>query len=219
MNKILVLIILLWGSHVAAQTTEVPNFSILGQVGMEQCTGYLGSANPAPAGGLWLGIGLNDRFDGLWGIDYFTMPNQQITVPLTPNTYNSATSMVIAPTDDLSFTVNTRWYWASKYDQIHKRFNTVPYLVGGFGMDMVVDEYPRPQGTNLFGASFDALFALNVGMGIDLPIGDDKQWFLYGEGLDHLIAWQGLTQIYSLRVGFKVMLDSAHVDPFRGFLQ
>lgn len=211
---------LLWaGQQAAAQTPEVPNFSILGQGGMAECTGYLGSSTPAPAGGLWLGIGLSDRLDGLWGIDYFTMPDQQITVPLTPTASNPVTSMVISPTNDISFTVNTRWYWASKYDHLHQHFNTVPYFVAGLGMDMVVDEYPRPMGTGLLGASYDALFALNLGVGMDFPIGDGKQWFLYGEGLDHLIAWQGLTQIYSFRVGFKVMLDTAHVDPFRGFLQ
>jgi hypothetical protein len=218
-KKSLILLILLLGSQAAAQTPEVPNFSILGQLGMAESNGYLGSGGPTPAGGLWLGIGLSDRFDGLWGIDYFSMPNQLITVPLTPTASNPVTSMMVSPTDDVSFTVNTRWYWASKYDQLHQRFNTVPYLVAGLGMDMVVDEYPRPKGTNLLGASFDALFALNLGAGIDFPIGNGKQWFLYGEGLDHLIAWQGLTQIYSLRVGFKVMLDSAHVDPFRGLLQ
>jgi hypothetical protein len=215
-KKALVLLLLLLADQATAQTPEVPNFSILGQVGESECTGYLGNGNPALGGGLWLGIGLSDRFDGLWGIDYFTMPNQEITVPLTPTLENPATSMLVQATDDLSFTINIRWYWASKYDQFHQRFNTVPYLIVGTGMDMVVDEDPRPPGTNLFGASFDALFALNLGAGIDLPLGDGKQWFLYGEGLDHMIAWQGLTQIYSARVGFKVMLDSAHVDPFRG---
>ncbi|HTC22142.1 MAG TPA: hypothetical protein VK859_14895 [bacterium] len=215
-KNLLWLIFLLLGGQAAAQTAETPNFSILGQVGMGECTGYLGNGNPAPGGGLWLGIGLSDRFDGLWGIDYFTMPNQEITVPLTPTLENPATSMLVQPTDDISLTINVRWYWASKYDRLHQRFNTVPYLIAGVGMDMVVDEDPRPPGTNLFGASFDALFALNLGVGMDFPLGDGKQWFLYGEGLDHMIAWQGLTQIYSVRAGFKVMLDSAHVDPFRG---
>ncbi len=186
---------------------------------MAECSGYLGNGSPAPGGGLWLGIGLSDRFDGLWGIDYYTMPSQEITVPLTPTLINPATSMLVLPTNDFSFTINTRWYWASKYDQLHQRFNTVPYIVAGFGMDMVIDQDPRPPGTTLLGASFDALFSLNLGAGLDLPLGDGKQWFLYGEGLDHLIAWQGLTQIYSIRAGFKVMLDTAHVDPFRGFLQ
>ncbi len=219
MKKILLLVILLWGGQATAQTPEVPNFSILGQLGMSKCSGFLGNGNPSPAGGLWLGIGLSDRFDGLWGFDYYSMPNLELPVTLTPTPSNPATVMLILPTNDLSFTVNTRWYWASKYDQLHQKFNTVPYFLAGFGMDMVVDEDPRPPNTTLFGASFDALFSLNLGVGMDFPLGDGKQWFLYGEGLDHLIAWQGLTQIYSFRAGFKVMLDSAHVDPFRGLLQ
>lgn len=198
------------------EAAEPPNFSILGQLGGEEVSGFLGNGGPAACGGLWLGISLSDRFDGLWGIDYFTMPNQEITVGLNPTAANPVTFMNVRATDDFSFTVNTRWYWASKYDSLHQRFNTVPYLVAGLGMDLVVDQDPRPPNSNFYSASFDALFSMNLGLGMDFPLDEGKQWFLYGEGLDHLIAWQGLTQIYSFRAGFKVMLDSAHVDPFRG---
>lgn len=200
-----------------AQEKETPNFSLLFQGGAGESSGFLGSGNPAPEGGLWLGIGLSNRFDGLWGIDYYTLPNQLVNVALTPNASNSyATSMTVEPTDDVALTVNTRWYWADKYDQVHQRFNTVPYLVAGLGMDLVVDQYPRPDNTNFYSASFDALFSMNLGCGVDFPLGDGKQWILYMEGLDHLIAWQGLTQIYTVRAGIKVMLDTAHVDPLRG---
>ena len=38
-----------------------------------------------------------------------------MVVPLTPSSSNPATSMTIEPSDDLSFTVNIRWYWSDKY--------------------------------------------------------------------------------------------------------
>lgn len=205
-----------------AQTEEPEprNFSILGQLGMGQLSGFLDdgySANPALGGGLWLGVGLSDRFDGLWGIDYFTMPNQEVTVGLTPSQSNNyATSEYVLPTDDIALSVNTRWYWADKFDRIHQHFNTVPYLLLGAGMDLVVDQDPAPPNTQFYGKSYDVLFGINLGGGIDFPLGDGKQWILYVEGLDHIILWQGATQIYSGRVGIKVMLDSAHIDPFRG---
>jgi hypothetical protein len=166
---------------------------------------------------LWLGISLSDRFDGYWGMDYYTMPSQEVTVGLTPSKDNNfATSENVLPTDDFALSVNVRWYLYSKYDRLHQHFNTVPYLLVGGGMDLLVDQDPAPPNSNFYGKSFDVLFGLNVGAGLDFPLGDGKQWFLYAEGMDHLIAWAGLTQIYSARLGFKVMLDSAHVDPFRG---
>jgi hypothetical protein len=60
---------------------------------------------------------------------------------------------------------------------------------------------------------YGPLFAINLGGGVDFPIGGN--WFFYGEFLDHLIFWEGLTQVFALRAGFKVMLDSEHIDPFR----
>jgi hypothetical protein len=199
------------------QTLEPPNFSILGQLGVGEVSGFLGAGNPTPCGGLWLGIRLSDRFDGLWGIDYYSMPSQEVTIGLTPNLQNGfATSMNVLPTDDFALSVNIRWYWASKYDPIHQRFNTVPYLLVGGGMDLVVDQDPPPLNANFYSKSFDILFGINLGGGIDFPMDDGKLWFLYAEGMDHMIAWQGLTQIFSGRVGVKFMLDSAHIDPFRG---
>jgi len=218
MKKLLAAFLFTLCGSLQAQTEESPNFSILGQLGIAQVSGFLGNGSPAPGGGLWLGIGLDNRWDGLWGLDYYTMPSQEVTVVLNPTKDNPATAMLVQPSDDFSLSVNTRWYWSDKYDRIHQRFNTVPYFVGGIGMDLVVDqdESTLPPNSNFYSKSFDVLFSINLGVGMDFPLFDDKQWFLYAEGMDHIIAWQGTTQILSGRVGFKVMLDSAHVDPFRG---
>ena len=197
------------------QTLDPPNFSILGQVGAGQVSGFLGVGNPAPSLGLWLGARLSDRFDGLWGMDYFTMPDQEIIVTLNPTKTNPAPYMTVLPTDDIALSVNIRWYLASNYDRTHQCFTTVPYLLAGGGMDLVVDQDPQPLNANFWSKSFDVLLGMNLGGGIDFPMDDGKQWFIYAEGLDHLIAWQGLTQIYVGRVGVKFMLDSAHIDPFR----
>lgn len=200
-----------------AQTLEPPNFCILGQLGMGQVSGFLGSGNPSPCGGLWFGIRLSDNFEGYWGIDYYPMPGKEITVPLVPSKDNYfATSMTVLPTDDFAWTVNIRLYPFSKYDRLHQHFNLAPYLVAGGGMDFLVDQDPALQNSNFYSKSFDMLLGVNAGAGIDIPLGDGKQWFLCAEGMDHFIVWQGLTQILSGRVGLKVMLDSAHIDPFRG---
>jgi hypothetical protein len=192
---------------------------------MGDCTGFLGSGNPAPEGGLWLGIGLSNRFDGLWGFDYYTMPNHEITMPdrnlslLPASTSNSVTfisTLSVLPTDDFSMSVNIRWYWGDKYDNQYRHFNAVPYLVAGLGLDMVIDQDPRPPNTNFYSASYDELFSGNLGIGMDFPLWDRQQWFLHAEGMDHFIFWQGVTQIYSARLGVKVMLDGEHIDPFRG---
>ncbi len=203
-----------------AQTEQPLNFSILGEGGMDQVSGFLNNgaaANPALGGGLWFGISLGDQWDGLFGIDYFTMPNQPVTVNVAPTTANGFVNYeVVQPTNDFALTVNVRWYLDKKYDWLHQRFNADPYLLVGGGMDLVVDQYPPLTNSNFYSNSFDILFSLNAGAGMDFPLFDGKQWFFYVEGLDHLIAWQGLTQVFSGRVGFKVMLDSAHADPFRG---
>src|SRR4029077_10263688 len=101
---------------------------------------------------------------------------------------------------DFALTVNTRWYWADKYDYIHHRFNSVPYLLVGGGMDLVVDQPPPPNDPNnpkpppitfFYNKSFDMLLSINLGVGVDFPF--DKNWMFYAEGIDHLIVWQGLT--------------------------
>ena len=200
---------------VLAQDREPLNFSLLFQGGPSVCDGFLGAGNPAPEGGLWLGIRLSDRFDGLWGLDYYTLPSQVI-----PVAYGTPTNPVTAimPSDDFSITVNTRWYLVNKMEERYQRFNLAPYLVGGLGMDLVIDPYPRGGNGSFYNLYFDPLFSMNFGAGLDIPLGNAKQWFLYSEFLDHMVIWQNLTQIYSLRLGVKVMLDSAHVDPFRGVL-
>ncbi len=197
---------------------ETPNFSILFHGGASICQGFLGTSGPAPEGGLWLGISLSNRFDGLWGVDYYTMPSQQATL-YQPSRSNPVSFFVVQPSDDFALTVNTRWYAWDKFDPIHQRFNSTPYVTAGLGMDLVIDEpappstLPNPPTANFYNKSYDVLFSMNLGLGMDFPL--DRQWFFYTEGLDHLIAWQELTQIYSIRAGFKVMLDSEHVDPFR----
>ena len=204
------------GNSLNAQ--EIPNFSILFHGGASVCDGFLGKSGAAPEGGLWMGISLSNRFDGLWGMDYYTLPSQTATL-YQPSRSNPVSFFVVQPSDDFALTVNTRWYAGEKFDSVHQRFNGVPYLLAGFGMDLVIDQLapastlnPSPVG-NFYNKTYDVLFSLNLGMGMDFPL--DPQWFFYIEGLDHLIAWQELTQIYSLRAGFKVMLDSAHLDPFR----
>ncbi len=206
-----------------AQESQPLNFSLLFQGGVGSCSGFLGNGNPAPEGGLWLGINLSDRFDGLWGMDYFTLPNMPLTINQTPNANNGFQPFFnVQPTDDVSLTVNTRWYWSDKYDYVHGRFNSVPYLLSGFGMDLVVDQPPPPTNpagppppfVPFYNKSFDILLSLNLGAGMDFPF--DKQWMFYAEGLDHLIIWQGITQILVVRGGIKLMVDSAHIDPFRG---
>ncbi len=224
-----ILIVFVFGTLRTAQASEeleIPNFSLLGQLGGSLCKGFLGNGNPFPEGGLWFGIGLSNRWDGYWGFDYNSMPNQVITMPnhdinlnIDRNSNPVTTVITVQPTDDFALTVNTRWYLNDKYDFTHQRFNSAPYVIGGIGMDMVVDQYPKPTNGNFYSNTLDVLLSANAGVGMDFPLNDAKQWFLYAEGMDHFIFWQGLTQIYSIRFGFKVMLDTAHVDPLRGMLQ
>ncbi len=197
------------------QAQEAPNFSILFHTGGGLSDGFLGSGTVLPEGGLWLGIGLSNNFDGLWGMDYYSLPNQPITFTLQPSKTDPSNSKTVQPTDAIALTVNTRWYWGNKFDPLHQNFNTLPYLVGGLGMDLVVDEYPRPPNSRFYNAKFDALLSFNLGAGMDFPLGKANQWFFYSEVLDHLIIWQGLTQVMTVRLGLKVMMDSEHLDPFR----
>jgi hypothetical protein len=212
--------LLFWGltlSPAAAQ--EPPNFSLLAQGGLGDCTGFMGPGNPSPEGGLWMGVALSDRWDGLWGLDYYSLPSNIININADlPTAAGAVSFLTVMPSDDIAFSVNTRWYWWDKYDGAHRRFNLVPYLLAGFGIDLVADQYPRTPGTSFYNVGYDILFGMNLGGGIDVPLGDGRQWFLYSEVMDHLVPWDSLTQIFSIRAGFKVMLDSAHVDPFRGIL-
>lgn len=217
MKKALLILLLVGCSTGLALAQETPNFSLMFQGGGGDCSGFLGNGNSFPVGGIWLGVGLSNRWEGLWGLDYYSLPSNSVTIQL-PSPSQAVSTNVVQPSDDIAFTVNMRWYWADRYDDLHHRFNTVPYFVGGFGLDLVADQFPRPPNTYFYSASYDALFGLNLGGGVDFPLGDARQWIFYWEAMDHLIAWQGLTQIYSVRVGLKIMLDTAHVDPFRGIL-
>lgn len=189
---------------------EPLNFSLQFHGGADYSTGFMPGYQPGPDLGFWLGIGLNNRMDGLWGIDYYTMPGEII-----PGTFGTRTNPVTAikPTDDIAMTVNARWYLSDKRDEIRQRFNVAPYLVAGIGMDFLIDQWPRDPVTMFYNASYDWLFSTNLGGGVAFPI--SSNWLFYTEGMDHMILWQGLTQVFSIRGGFKVMLDSEHVDPFR----
>jgi hypothetical protein len=194
---------------------EIPNFSLMFHGGQDISTGFIPANSPGLEGGLGMGIGITNQIDGLWGLDLLTMQSTvQAPITLSLPTPSQPVSLVpLQPTVDIALSVNTRLYLNDKWDFIHERFNTDPYLLVGLGMDLMVDEYPLPPNTPFYSASYDILFGMNLGAGIDIPV--DKTWFFYAEGLDHLVVWQGLTQVYILRGGFKVMLDSAHVDPFR----
>ena len=199
---------------VLAGEKEIPSFGLLLNGGEFDSSGFISTLQPAPAVGLGLSYGFSDQWDGLWSLDHYTMPNQPLTVIIIPTKTDPYPQTIVQPTDDVALAVNTRCYWWNKYDYIHQRFNTVPYLTGGMGLDLMVDEYPPLPQAYFWTKSFDILFGLNLGAGIDVSLGD--AWILYGEGLDHLIFWQGPTQVFIGRIGIKVMLDSEHVDPFRG---
>ncbi len=181
---------------------------------MNFSTGYISSVQPGTALGLGFSYGFSDRWDGLWSIDHYDMPDQPLYLVIQPTSSNPYPQTIVQPTDDVAIAVNTRWYFWNKYDYIHQRFNTVPYLTGGVGLDLMVDEYQAPTGAFFWSNTYDILFGMNLGAGIDVSLGDS--WILYGEGLDHLIFWQGFSQDFIGRIGIKVMLDSQHVDPFRG---
>ncbi len=201
-------------SPLLAEEWEAPNFSLLGNLGGNFSTGFIAGTRPAPEAGLWVGASLSQRFDGLWGADYYSMTGPPFLIPRAiPGNAQAVT--LVKPTDDLALTVNIRWYWSDKWDLYRRKFNTVPYLIGGMGMDLVVDEYPRPESVPFYNATYDLLFSMNLGAGIDMPLGDAQHWMLYAEGLDHLVFWRGTTQILTVRAGIKVMLDGEHLDPFR----
>ncbi len=203
----------------SAQKEEMPNFSLMFHAGGEFSTGFIPSTAPGPELGAWMGISMSDRFDGLWGLDYYTMPN--ITMIINQSNLSKALPPItIQPTDDISFSVNIRWYLANKWDYVHHRYNTVPYLLGGLSMDALIDEFfiptiPPTPPPDLLNRGYDLLFGMNLGVGMDFPMENGQDWSLYAEGLDHLIPWQGLTQVFDARVGVRFMLDTVHADPFR----
>jgi hypothetical protein len=173
-----------------------------------------------------MGIGISDRWDGFFAIDYYTMPNQPLTIngPATVILPSSSTATtIVQPTDDIALSINTRWYpFNNKWDYAHQRYNSSFYLLGGMGIDLLVDPPPPVQGVApvaqqlpLFTNNYEILFGMNFGAGIDFPVGNGREVSLYTEALDHLILWQGLTQVFDGRFGIRFMLDTAHADPFR----
>jgi hypothetical protein len=196
----------------ALRAQEGLNFSLQFHAGADLSTGFIQGYQPAPSLGFWLGVSLNNRMDGLWGIDYFTMPGEAITIHM-PSPSESVSQKLVQPSDDIVLSINVRWYLDDKWDRIHRRYNTVPYLLAGLGMDFLVDQADRPEGLLFYNASYDNLFGVNLGGGVNFPV--SSNWIFYTELLDRMILWQGLTQVFALRAGFRVMLDSEHVDPFR----
>ncbi len=191
---------------------EIPTFGLLLNGGESFSSGFIASSDMATAVGLGMSYGFSDRWDGLWSMDYYTLPNQPLTL-FSPTPANNLAQTIVQPSDDVALSVNAKWYWWSKYDYVHQTYKWVPYLTGGLGLDLVVDEYPPPPNAYFWSKSFDVLLGMNLGAGLDIPLSD--AWILYGEAVDHAIFWQGLTQIVVGRVGIKIMLDSEHVDPFR----
>jgi hypothetical protein len=209
-----------------ADNGEIPNFSLMFHTGVEEPTGFIAANGPAPEIGAWMGVGVSDRWDGFFAVDYFTMPNLPVTlsVPATvmvlPSASNSVT--VVQPTDDVSLSVNMRWYpFNNKWDYVHQRYNGSFYLFGGAGADLVIDPPPpvsgsdtTTQGIPLVTNGYEILLGMNFGAGMDFPIGNGREMSLYTEVLDHLIFWQNLTQVFDGRLGIRFMLDTAHADPF-----
>jgi hypothetical protein len=214
-----------------ADSDEIPNFSLMFHSGGEMTTGFIPGYQPAFEGGAWMGAGLSDRWDGFFAIDYYTMPNVALTISgpasfILSNATNAAATTIVQPTDDVSLSINTRWYpFNNKWDYAHRRYNTSLYLLAGMGLDLVVDIAPSTTtstGTTTIAQQlpvltdgYDILFGMNFGAGIDFPIGNGREVSLYTEALDHMIFWQGLTQVFDGRFGIRFMLDTAHVDPFR----
>jgi hypothetical protein len=230
MKKTLIILILLLGFHTSAlaDNFEIPNFSLMFHGGGEMPNGFIQANGPAPEVGIWMGAGLSQRWDGFFAIDYFTMPNLPLTIngPATVVLPSSSTgTTVVQPTDDVSLSINTRWYlFNDKWDYAHRRYNTSPYLLTGLGIDLVVDSDNSIPGTPTSSITqqlpvltngYDILLGMNIGAGIDCPLGNGHEVSLYSEALDHLIFWQGLTQVFDGRFGIRFMLDTAHVDPFR----
>jgi hypothetical protein len=232
MKKTLIILILLLGLRTTAlaDNFEIPNFSLMFHGGGEMPNGFIQANGPAPEAGIWMGTGLSQRWDGFFAIDYFTMPNLPLTIngPATVILPSSSTATtIVQPTDDVSLSINTRWYlFNDKWDYAHRRYNTSPYLLTGMGIDLLVDPPPppppnpnlpppAPQEFPLITNNFEILFAMNFGAGIDFPLGNGHEVSLYTEALDHMIFWQGLTQVFDGRFGIRFMLDTAHVDPFR----
>jgi hypothetical protein len=228
MKKSLLTLCLLLGftTSVCADNGEMPNFSLMLHTGAAMPTGFIAGNGPGLELGAWMGVGISDRWDGFFAIDYYTMPNQPLTIngPATVILPSSSTATtIVQPADDVALSINTRWYpFNDKWDYAHHRYNSSFYLLGGMGIDLLVDPPPpvpgaaaAPQEFPLITNNYEILFGMNFGAGMDFPVGNGHEVSLYTEALDHLILWQGLTQVFDGRFGIRFMLDTAHADPFR----
>lgn len=197
----------------------MPNFSLLFHAGADYPTGFIQGYTTSFNGGAWMGASLSNRVDGFFGVDYYDIVN--VIYPGFPLPVTLLNGTTVLPTNDVSISINTRWYLYDKWDNVQKRFNVVPYLVTGLAMDLLVDVYPRDviggpyYQQPFYNLPVDILFGANLGVGLDFPIDHGKDVIFYGEGIDHFIFWDGLSQIFIGQAGIKFMLDTAHVDPFR----
>lgn len=227
MKKLTIALLLLfsWSIRAWADNGEMPKFSLMFHTGAEEPTGFIAAPGPAPELGAWMGVDVSDRWDGFFAVDYFAMPNLPLTIngPVSvvlPKSSNATT--ILQPTDDVSISVNMRWYpFNNKWDYVHQRYNSSFYLLGGVGADLVIDPPPPVQGSDtptqgipLVTNGYEILLGMNFGAGMDFPVGNGREVSLYTEALDHLIFWQNSTQVFDGRFGIRFMLDTAHADPF-----
>lgn len=208
---ILVLTLLLLPSLLSGG--ERPNFHLSGSLGGNLSNGFL-QGGPGVSGALGLGVAIDDRLEGSWGLAYHALPGMPVTLS-KPTASDPDATIPLRPTDDLFLSIGLKWYPWEKWDRPRGRFREAPYLLTAAGLGFVVDQYVRPEGLAFYNAAYDVLFGLDLGAGMDFPLGDGRQWLLFVEGLDHLLFWQGLTHVICVRGGIKVMLDSEHLDPFR----
>jgi hypothetical protein len=193
---------------------EPPNFTLMGHLGSNYSTGFIPAVSPGVTGGLRLGASLSSHLDGYWVLDYHSMPGLPVTL-IKPSPSNPQTLVQLRPTDDLSIGVRLRWTLDPKWDLVRERFREAPYLFGGASLNFLVDQFDRPEGLAFYNASYDLLFGMDFGLGMDFPLGDGRTWILCLEVQDHMLFWQGLTHVLSARAGIKWMLDSESLDPFR----
>src|SRR6185369_10892090 len=139
MKKALLALALLFLSHqLLFAEEEAPKFSLMVNLGSCYSTGFIPSSSPDLEGGIRAGLMLSKRVETLWGVDYHSMPNQQVTLQL-PSPSNPVSFQVVQPTDDFAFSVDIRWYLSDNHNDATGTFNTTPYLVGGLGFDFLVD--------------------------------------------------------------------------------
>src|SRR5437867_2927209 len=107
MKKVLLFFVLTWLclKPAGAQTQDPPNFSLMFHAGGDYSSGFIQGYQPGPQLGIWMGISFSDNFDGLWGLDYYTMPSAVIPI-YSPSPSNPVSVAFVMPSDDVSISVN-----------------------------------------------------------------------------------------------------------------